>query len=395
MINILCPYCNAVLPPLSAPPAAAKLPCPRCGELVTASRWQVDTSIVPGPSPAMSAAIRGGLPGIRKTALIIIGVMLTMAVVGLSYMLWTTKLRQSRHPKMALDPIAFTRPLELKGLGYLPKDSHVIVGLHIAEWLDDKKVGKPLLDEPRPALLDWVVKTLPRVTGMQLEEIDHVLLAASFDIPQVAMVVKTRRAYSVEKIVESIHPANSRLHQQQPLYEFSLHPWGEAMLWCVEEKTLLYVIRLDAPKLEHLGGLSATPRKVEEVLSLPLHEAMKERLPKRTFLWAVGRLDRLGLLKDMLPLLTAGKANLDAIKDVKTFALSLEPVEGLTLAGHFQTTDAKAAAKFKTFLDGVKIEGAKSQKAELPPPQEKEQWVIWQVRADVAVLREWLNQGKK
>jgi hypothetical protein len=209
------------------------------------------------------------------------------------------------------------------------------------------------------------------------------------------MVVKTRRAYSVEKVVESIHPANSRLHQEHPLYEFSLHPWGEAMLWCVEEKTLLYVIRLDAPKLEHLGSLSATPRKVEEVLSPPLYEAIKERLPKRTFLWSVGRLDRLGLLQTMLPLVPGGNSYLTAIKDVKTFAVSLEPVEGLTLAGHFQMTDAKAAAKFKTLLEGVKIEGAKSQKVELPPAQEKEQWVIGQVRADVALLREWLNQEKK
>ena len=245
-MTTICPFCNGILPPLSAPPAAEKLPCPRCGELVVASRWQVDTSIVPGPSPAMSAAIRGGLPGNRKTAFIIVGVMLTMAVVGLSYMLWTTKLRQSRHPKMALDPVAFTRPLDLNGLGYLPKDSHVIVGLHIAEWLDDKKVGKPLLDEPRPAGLDWVVKTLPRVTGMQLDEIDHVLLAASFDNPQMVMVVKTRRAYSVEKIVESIHPANSRLHQQQPLYEFSLNPWGEAMLWCVEDVEIVMALELMA-----------------------------------------------------------------------------------------------------------------------------------------------------
>ena len=155
------------------------------------------------------------------------------------------------------------------------------------------------------------------------------------------------------------------------------------------------MIRFDAPKLEHLNGLSATPRKVEEVVSPPLHEAMKERLPKRTFVWSVGRLDRLGLLQTMLPFVPGGNTYLTAVKDVKTFAISVEPVEGLTLAGHFQMTDAKAATKFKTFLDGVKIEGARSQKVELPPVDEKEQWVIWQVRADVVAMREWLNQEKK
>ena len=69
-------------------------------------------------------------------------------------------------------------------------------------------------------------------------------------------------------------------------------------------------------------------------------------------------------------------------------------LEGLTLTGHFQMTDAKAAAKFKSFLEGVKIESAQ-QKVAAPPADEKDQWVIWQVRGDVAAIRELLNQQKK
>jgi hypothetical protein len=396
-MNSACPFCNTSLPPLSAPPAGEKLPCPRCGELVPASRWQVDTSIAagepkynPAPSPAMSAAIRGGLPGNRKTAFIILGIMVTMAIVGLSYALWTTKLRRSRDPRSMLDPITFRKPLELQGLGYLPKDSQVIVGLHIAEWLADKKVGKPLLDEPRPAALDWVVKQLPRVTGLPLEEIDHVVLAASFDNPQVVMVIKARRPYDLSKIAEHAKPSNTPLYQEKTLYEIVFHPPVESLLWCVEEKTLVCVLRIDTPKIEHLHGLSATPRRLDEVLSAPLHDALKERLPKHQFAWAVGRLDKLGLLKDALPLLPIGMANL---KEVKTFALGLEPVEGLTLTGHFQTTDAKSAAKLKVFLDGVKIEGA-TQKLAMPNEGDNEQWLTWQVRGDVAAMREWLNQKK-
>ncbi len=389
-----CPFCNAVLPALTAPPAADKLPCPRCGELVPAVRWQVDTAIAAGaPKIEPPAAIAEYVPGPRKTLLIVVGVMVTMAVVGLSYALWTTKLRQSRHPRPILDPITFRKPLELAGLGYLPKDSHVIVGLQLAECLADKKVGKPLFDEPRPALLDRVLKQLPRITGMSVEEIDHVLLAGSFDHPQIVMVVRTRRAYALEKIVEPIHPTRSIQHRDHPLYEFSLKPWGDAMLWCVEAKTLVCVIRLDAPKLEHLNGLSATPRNVEEVLPAPLHQALKERLPKQQYLWAVGRLDKLGVLEEALPFLPLGKAEFAAVKAIKTFALGLEPVEGLTLTGYFEMSDAKASAKFKTLLDEVKIEGATSQKIELPPA-DKEQWVTWQVRGDTAAMRGWLNAAK-
>ena len=388
----LCPFCNAVLPSLSAPATADRMPCPRCGEPVPASRWQVDTAIASGlPSLAATSPNHPTGPDNRQTALFIVGIMVTMAVIGLSYALWTTSLRRSRDPKLLLDPIAIRRPMDLQGLGYLPKDSQVIIGLHLAEWLGDKEVGKPLLEEPRPVPLDWVVKQLPRLTGMKLEEIDHAVLAGSFDPLRAVLVVRTRRPYALEKIVDSIRPSQSEMHLQHPLFYFSLNPLGNAMLWCVEEKTLICVVPMGEPKLEHLQGLSVEPRKVENVLSAPLYEAMKERLASRQFLWAVGRLDQVGAVeKGMAALLLQGRADLGAIKDLKTFAVGLAPVEGLTLTGHFQLTDATAAAKFKTRLEGVKIEGAKSQKVEMSPDV-NEPWLTWQVRGDVAAMRQWFT----
>jgi hypothetical protein len=208
------------------------------------------------------------------------------------------------------------------------------------------------------------------------------------------MVVKTRRPIALEKIAEHAKPSNTPLHQDKPLYEISFNPPAEALVWCVEAKTLLLVLRLDAPKLEHLNALSATPRRIEEMVSAPLRQALRERLPKFQFLWAAGRLDRLGLLKDLLQMAPAAKPYLEVTKDLKVFAIGLEPVDGLTLTGHFLMTDPKAAAKFKSFLEGVKIERAQ-QKVAAAPADEKDQWVIWQVRGDVAAIREFLNQLNK
>src|SRR5262249_44304509 len=261
------------------------------------------------------------VPGKSKTAFIILGIMASMALIGLGYMLWTVKLRQSRHPRPALDPVKFTRPLDLKGLGHLPKDADIVVGLHVAEWREDKEVGKPLLEEPRPAALDWIVKQLPRMTGLKLEEIDHAVLSTSFDkqFPQVAVVVKTRRAYDLGKIAEHAKAADPPLHEDRALYELSLNPAGEALLWGVEDKTLLCVVRFDTPKREDLSGLSIKPRPVDEVLNAELREAMDKRLPKRDFAWAVGRLDRLGAARNMLAFVPGAKAILDPVKDLKTY----------------------------------------------------------------------------
>lgn len=394
-----CPFCNGVLPALAAPPAHDRLPCPRCGEPIPAARWPID--------PALATAIQTAAPPLpsppdprpanRKTGLIVLGIMFAMALTSLGYALWTTQTRRARDPKKVdtFEPIAARRPMELAGLGFLPKDCQVIAGLHIAEMLNDK-TGQTLLAEPRPALLDWSVKQIVRTTGLKLSDLDHIVLATAFDanFPQLVMIVKTRPKVSLEKIADA-RPKRSTLHQDQPLYEFSVDPLGEMMLWCVEERTLIYVVRLDAVKLEHLHGLSATPRKINEAVPDVLAKTMKERLPAHPYVWAVGRLDQLGLAKAFLPLALGAKADAGPIMDVQTFALGLEPVEGLTLKGEFRLPNAKSAAAFKKFLEAAQIDGAKSQKVEAAPPEEKEQWVSWQVRSDVAVIRDLLNRGKE
>ena len=91
-----CPFCNALLPALTAPAAGEKLPCPRCGELVPAARWPVTTAIAsgePNVKPPAAELPLAQVPGKRKTALILVSVMFTMAAVGLGFMLWTIKER--------------------------------------------------------------------------------------------------------------------------------------------------------------------------------------------------------------------------------------------------------------------------------------------------------------
>ena len=318
--------------------------------------------------------------------------MATMAVIGLGYMLWTVKDRRARDPKPMLSAVKFRRPLELDGLVYLPKNSSIVVGLQIAECLEDGKVGKPLLDEPRPAGLDWVLKQITRTLDMELKEIDHVLMAPSPDLrsPQMTLVVKTRRPIDLKRIAQA-GPVETKLHQEEPLYYFTLKPGGEALVWCVEERTALYVIGFEANKIEHLQGLSKTARPIDEALAAPVREAMKERLAKYQFAWGAGRLDHLGAFKELLPFVPGMKIDMAALKELKTFAVGLEPIDGLTMTGHFQSSDAKSAAKLKGLLATVQIEGAASQKIEMPPTETKEWWVTWQVRGEAAVMRAWLS----
>ncbi|MBI2804755.1 MAG: hypothetical protein HYX68_07195 [Planctomycetes bacterium] len=394
--SVLCPFCNAILPALAASPREDRVPCPRCGEAVPAGRWRVDPAagqVRAGPPPAPNPGSEtAGVPGTRKTAFIVLGTMLVMATLAASYALWTTQLRRSRDPRPILDPIKYRRPLELPGMGYLPKDADIVIGLQIAECLNDAEVGKPLLDEPRPAGLDWVVKQTTRMTGTDLKDLDHILVAASLDVksPQLTMIVRTRRIIALEKIADA-RPAKSSLYQDLPLYEFNLNPVAAALVWCVDKKTAICVVRLDAATSVHLAGLSQTPRPVEQILAEPLRDVLKQRLAKYQFAWAVGRLDRLAGLTDLLAFLPVAKAPFKMLQGVRTFGLGLEPIEGLTMNGHFLMRDAKAAEAFQKKLAKVTIAGAASQKVIPPPPAPAEPWVSWQLRGDAAALRGWAN----
>lgn len=318
--------------------------------------------------------------------------MLTMAIIGLSYALWTVKERQARHPWMPkkLEPIAFRRPLELSSLGYLPKHCPIVAGLHIAEMMQDEEVGKKLLAEPRPEMLEWALKPIARTSGLTLEEIDHVVLGVMFEqqTPQLVMIVKARSKISLEKIAEA-RPAKSSLYQERPVYEFTSKS-GDTLVWCVDDETLIYLYRLDAPKVEHLKNLPTKPRSLDEALSPTAHAVMKERLPKQAFAWAAGDLDALGALKLALPLMLGAKADFSVLFEAQRFAVSVAPNGGVTLNGSFLMKDAKASGRLKSFLEGVAIEGAKSQKVELPPA-DVEQWVSWQVRGDAAAIRGLVN----
>jgi hypothetical protein len=319
----------------------------------------------------------------------IVGVMIVMAVIGLSYALWTVQERRARDPKGTLDPVKFRRPLELEGLGYLPKDGDIVVGVHIAEWLDDAKAGALITNEPRPLGLDWLARQIARTTAMELKEIDHVVLSLSFEKQTLTAVVKTRRPMIGEKIAEH-GPAKSSLHEGLPLYEFELQPAGGALVWWLDAKTAVYTMRFAMPTVADMKGLSKMAQAPQDVLAAPLHAAVKDRLTRYQVAWAVGRLDRLGALRDAAAFVPAMKRLAEGSKDVKTFAFGLEPIEGLTLTGHLQTHDAKAATKLKALLDGLPVPESISRKVDVPPADVKEPWVTWQVRGEVTAVRAWL-----
>ncbi len=404
MNDAKCPYCNSSLPVLAAPPTVEKQACPLCGEMVLSARWQVAsnlaTAVSPGePPPAKPSTIPATStrpPGIRKTLYIVLGIMVTMAIIGLSYALWTTRLRQSRHPWLhtKLEPIAFRKTLDLPGLAYLPPECVFVAGLHIGETVEDAKVGQPFLAEPRPTGLDWALKQINRMTGMKAEELDHVVIGGP-DLARILMVVKARRKISLEKIADA-RPKQSFLYRDQAAYEFALQAGGDAIVWQADDLTLVVAMRfLAGPDItgeEFLKQVNPKVRPVEEVVPTELRSMIEQRLPRHNFAWLAADSTKLGFLGTLLA--AGAERSRLPIAGTKRVVLGIAPMDGLTIISNLQADDAKAASKIAATLEKAKLPDGITRKVEMTPPDQPQHWVTLQLRGEVSAVRGWLGSGK-
>src|SRR5437899_3021283 len=150
--SLSCPYCNSFV---TTPPGARvgqRVNCPRCGESFVyrpAKRDADGTEAVLEQSPLPSDGTTPARWSNRRLATFVLGGMATMAALGLAFALTTTQLRRSHDrvgsadPQRAI-PIRTVAPAELEGLGYLPPDTDIILGVHVAELLQEP-AGRELL----------------------------------------------------------------------------------------------------------------------------------------------------------------------------------------------------------------------------------------------------------
>jgi hypothetical protein len=387
-----CPFCNAVLPPVPSPPSTEKLPCPRCGEPVAASHWQVATDAVSPPPRANlgDAATR------RRTALVLIGIMVLMAVTGLAYALYTVKLRQSRHPRpREIPPVMVHSPEELPALGYLPPEAAIVGGIQVAALAEDP-VGKILLEAPYPPVIAQA-SLLLKSAGLKIEDLDHaaVAMVEGKMFPDIVFVARTRVPYDLEKLSQATQPARASVYQKRPRFDFPWLPLGAVTLWAADEHTLVYVLRLTDDANAGAGdqvlrGLALPPRTASEVLAPALRQLIEDRIPRHSLLWLVGDFENKAfkLTKD-LPLPKPRWLPLDR---VQRFGVGALPLEGLTVIASLLAKDEKSAAEMQALFEKTAPPAGVTLKVQGPPPGEA--WVMVQWRADAEGVRRLVAPAK-
>jgi hypothetical protein len=381
VVTLTCPYCNA--PALVQPDTSPgrRITCARCGEfyIIRAVPQDVGADLsVDAPNtnsviealslsdaPFSGAPLYKG-PRPQKNGLLggaILGVMLLMAGLGLSYALYTQRERRANDTAMKkrpdrslfssirseaqLEPIS---PWRLPALGYLPPGMNLVAGLHVAELARDN-AGRQVLDQ-RFQIGRVAVQPgqIARWCGLPLEDIDHVVLGiASEDpiLPRAVLIVRTNRPFQPESIRLALKGTSVPGSNKKHLYQFNLdNPAVQILVWCIDGRTLAMAL---IPS--HLEEVPAEPRTGLDHLQDRLRTTLKERVESGALLWIAGAIDdrTRTLLETLAP--QVKKENGNVIAAVQTFAAWVKVGQAVRVGAAFQGRDDAAARMIEEIFD--------------------------------------------
>lgn len=299
----------------------------------------------PGGAAARPWTSRLSVPGMAVLALIGIG----LALVAI----------QTRPVRPGLDidklTVKAVPPAELAALGYLPDDTDLIVGVHVAEALNDP-VGRDLIR--RVGLGGAGAPDLEKWTGLKLDDIDHAALGLKLDdelLTRFVLVVRARRPIEGQRVRDALKAGVKQEVDGRTAYPFVLET-GLPLLakvnvsaWFADERTLVIAKTFDR--------IPRTPKTGLDHLRPELRQVIKERMGPSAQVWAAAHAEsweglNFFLRTGLTDYLGQGA---DTFKKVRTLGLWLTADDGVTLGGAFDCADedgAKALEAYFTPKDG-------------------------------------------
>jgi hypothetical protein len=327
----------------------------------------------------------------------VLGLMGCMATAGLVLALMTVSERRANdtglknRPHRPLAPPPQQAEVEsrapgaarrrLEALGYLPRDTGLIVAADIAELLS-LPAGQQLLHRPfelgkaRLRFDHWA-----EWTGLRLEDIDHLAIGLKMDqslLPWLTAVVRAREPFDPEELRNRLK--GERVASEGKHTVFRIFPpdrkWPLAMC-CPDKRT---VVLASVP--EHLVPVPVRP--VDDLAQLPpeLQDLLRTRSESGSPLWVAGHVEEWLKSPARLVLDKNKREELGPLLAIQTFGLWVDLARGVMVKGAFRCKDAAQAKALDDFFRAPSRAANSSLITVLDSP-----WLSLQVQVDLASLQ--------
>jgi hypothetical protein len=355
--TIACPYCNSQFP-RPAQADAGRWQCPRCGDSFPADPSVLADSAAGLPSAAALAPPQA--PATRRTAGLLLGLMLCMALLALFYALYTQPWRRSLDQKLPGAGAAGLAPAhDLPGpltdhpsWNYLPQTTSLAAALQLAA-LRRVPSGKALWERLQPSLQPlW--QPVEAKTGVKLDDLDHLLLAL-YPLPEGAprLLLVAHSQQPLTPLLQLQALPRPQDYRGRPVYHWTLDPWGELWLWHVADNTLLCNLGLLPASLQVWEEVPAPQSKNQPVSSGPplLRPALR-RLPHPSLAVILAADKAWEAVRDLGGLPQGQKDFWDRLSSLSSIGLSVTAAETeLTLLAALQTADPADVQRWRPFWE--------------------------------------------
>jgi hypothetical protein len=242
-------------------------------------------------------------------------------------------------------------PAQLAGLRYLPPDTNVILGVHVAEAIREP-MGQELLSRFRLGSTSLGISKLEKWTGLRLEDLDQVVVGvrlAEVLPPRLTLVVKTRQPFNPAQLRATMKADRKVERRRRDLYRFPLEKLDgvllEGVLWCPDNRTVIIGLTpadLDEVPIYPVSGLDLLPAAMSQLLN--------DRLRIGSQLWFIGNEEDWSKPVAKMALMMVPPPEREMLKQVRTLGIWLRLGDSMSLNAAVRCADADAAEHLDKYL---------------------------------------------
>jgi hypothetical protein len=290
--------------------------------------------------------------------------------------------RNSQHPpELDRAPIRTLEASKLEGLRYLPVDTNIVAGIHVAELMQEPK-SREFLDGLRIAALHFNADRLERWTGLERANIEYVLLGLKIEdqlMPRTTVIARSLAPFDVEALRQKLHGVPSA--EDPNRFHFNVVGTKlEAEARAIPAERLL-IVGLTRADLE---AVPAQPHAGLDALNPRLGALLRTRLDRSARLWAVGQVSDWGRTPVIWWLNQQPESDRKALETIRGFAAGVLVQDPLVVRAEIETEDRDTAHAVASYLE--RLRGDAATQLTIPPPRDG--WVSVQARMKARAVQE-------